>query len=119
MSRAAADQDVFRAIADPSRRTILLALAERPHTFQELHALVPVTKGTVSAHLSILVAVGLATVSVVDRRHHYALGFEPLLEVDDWLALFRHHWTRYLDGLSESMRRAAASRPARRPPPSA
>ncbi len=68
MSRAAAEQDVFRAVADASRRVILDALAERPHSFRELHALLPLTKGAVSQHLAILVAVGLVSVTIVDRQ---------------------------------------------------
>lgn len=113
MSRAAAEQDVFRAIADASRRTILDALAERPHSFQELHTVLPVSKGTLSQHLAILVAVGLASVHVVDRQHHYALVFEPLLEIDDWIARYRHCWTRHIDDLSEAMRRHRAARDQR------
>jgi hypothetical protein len=41
------EQDIFRAVADESRRTILDALAERTHNFQELHALLEITKGAV------------------------------------------------------------------------
>jgi DNA-binding transcriptional ArsR family regulator len=116
MSRAAAEQDVFRAVADESLRTILEALAERPHSFQELQALLTISKGTVSQHLAILVAVGLVSSSVEGRQHHYALVPEPLQEIDDWVNRFRPCWTIYLEGLSESMRRAAAARRARRAP---
>ena len=120
MSRAAAEQDVFRAIADLSRRTILDALTEGPKTFQELHAALPVSKPAVSQHLAILVAVGLVSVSRdADRRSTYALVPEPLLEIDNWMAQYRPLWTVHLEGLSAAMRRhraakaaAQASRPA-------
>lgn len=115
-TRAAAEGDVFRAVADESRRTILEALVERPHTFQELQALLTISKGTVSQHLSILLAVGVVSCSVEGRQRHYALVPEPLQEIDDWVNRFRPCWTIYLEGLSESMRRQSAARRAQRPP---
>ena len=118
MSRAADEQDIFRAVADESRRTILDALAERTHSFQELHALLEITKGAVSQHLSILIACGLVSSSMVGRQRHYALVYEPLQEIDDWLSHFRHFWTRYLEGMSEAMREQAARRRLRRGLPS-
>ena len=104
--------DTFRAVADASRRTLLDALAEGPKTFQQLHALLPLTKGAVSQHLSILFAAGLVSVVVAaDRSRTYSLVPEPLQEIDDWVDRYRHFWTRYLDGLGEAMRRHRASRP--------
>lgn len=112
MTRAAGQDDTFRAVADTSRRTLLGALAEGPKSFQELHALLPVTKSAVSQHLAILLAAGLVSVEVSpDRRRTYALVPEPLQQIDDWVDQYRHFWTRYLEGLGEAMRRHRASRP--------
>jgi DNA-binding transcriptional ArsR family regulator len=113
MSRTADEQDVFRAVADLSRRTILDALAEGPKTFQELHAALPVSKPAVSQHLAILVAAGLASVRRdADRRSTYALVPEPLLEIDDWIAQYRSFWTVHLEGLGAAMRRHRAAKAA-------
>jgi DNA-binding transcriptional ArsR family regulator len=120
MVRSTHRADTFRAVADASRRTMLDALADGPKTFQELHAMLPVTKGAVSQHLSILLEAGLVSVDVAgDRRRIYALVPEPLQEIDDWVDRYRHFWTRYLEGLGEAMRRHRAANPraasARRP----
>ena len=112
MVRSAARSDTFRAVADASRRTMLGALAEGEKTFQQLHALLPLTKGAVSQHLSILLEAGLVSVTVAaDRRRTYALLAEPLQEIDDWVDQYRHFWTRYLEGLGEAMRRHRALHP--------
>jgi len=112
VTRTAGQADTFRAVADSSRRTLLEALAEGPKTFQQLHALLPLTKSAVSQHVSILLAAGLVSVVVAaDRRRTYALVPEPLQEIDDWVDQYRGFWTRYLDGLGEAMRRHRASRP--------
>jgi len=113
VTRTAAQADTFRAVADASRRTLIAALAEGPKTFQELHALLAVTKSAVSQHLSILLQAGLVSVDVAaDRRRTYALVPEPLQEIDDWVDQYRHFWTRYLEGLGEAMRRHRDSRPS-------
>lgn len=120
MRRAAESHDVFRAAADPSRRAMLEALAEGPRTFQELHALLPVSKSAVSQHLTILVAAGLASVTTVGRQRQYALVSDPLEEIADWIGLFEHSWTSNLHGLGAAMRAFRAAhprRPAGRPAP--
>ena len=58
MTRAAGHDETFRAVADASRRVLLGALAEGPKSFQDLHALLPLTKSAVSQHLAILLARG-------------------------------------------------------------
>lgn len=107
-------QDVFRAVADPSRRAILEALAEDSRTFQQLHALLPVSKSAVSQHLAILVAAGLVSVATVGRQRQYALVPDPLEEIADWVGRFEHFWARHLEGLGEAMRAFRATHP--RPP---
>lgn len=107
--------DVFRAVADASRRVLLGALAEGPRTFQELHALLPVTKSAVSQHLAILVAAGLASAATVGRQRHYALVPDPLEEIADWVSLFEHGWMVDLAHLGAAMRAYRVEHP--RPSP--
>jgi DNA-binding transcriptional ArsR family regulator len=111
-------QDIFRAVADPSRRVLLEALAEEPRTFQQLHVLLPVSKSAVSQHLAILVAAGLVSAATVGRQRQYTLVPDPLEEIADWVGHFEHFWARHLDGLGAAMRGFRAAHPRRpaRPP---
>jgi DNA-binding transcriptional ArsR family regulator len=111
--QAGQGQDVFRAVADPSRRALLEALAEDPRTFQQLHALLPVSKSAVSQHLAILVAAGLVAVATIGRQRQYALVPDPLEEIADWVGHFEHFWARHLDGLGAAMRAFRAAHPRR------
>lgn len=104
MTRTTADTDVFRAIADGSRRTILDALSSGPKSFRDLHALLPITKSAVSQHISVLVSVGLVSVDDDDRLRRYELTPAPLEEVDGWLAEYRSFWTGRLDRLDAALR---------------
>lgn len=109
MSRATADTDVYRAIADPSRRVLLDALRDGPRSFADLHALLPVTKGAVSQHLSILTKVGLVSVNDDDRAHRYELTPAPLHEIDEWIDHYREFWTGRLDALGAELRRRTSA----------
>jgi DNA-binding transcriptional ArsR family regulator len=104
--------DVYRAVADPSRRVLLNALVDGPRSFQDLHALLDMTKGAVSQHLSVLVAAGLVTVNPGDRSRRYALTPAPLAEVDEWLDRYRSFWEDRLDALEVAVRRRRRGRPA-------
>lgn len=108
--RTTAATDVFRAVADPSRRTLLQALLDGPKSFPELNSLVPLTKGAVSQHLSILVSVGLVSINPEDRSQRYQLTPAPLAEVDAWLDDYRVFWNDRLDRLGEALDRGRDAR---------
>jgi hypothetical protein len=116
MSRAAADQDVFRAVADESRRTILEALAEGPHSFQELQALLTISRTRSRSTWPSWSRWVWCRAAWRDDSMTTRWCPNPLQEIDDWINRFRPCWTIYLEGLSEAMRRQAAARRARRPP---
>lgn len=108
--RATADADVYRAVADPSRRVLLHALLDGPKSFQDLHALLPVTKGAVSQHLSVLARVGLVAVNDDDRSRRYELTPAPLHEIDEWLGEYRRFWNERLDVLGAVLGEATGRR---------
>lgn len=82
-------QTVFEVIADPTRRTILDLLRERPHMVGELADVLDITQPGVSKHLRILREVGLVNVHVEAQWRKYELNPAPLTEVDAWLAPYR------------------------------
>jgi DNA-binding transcriptional ArsR family regulator len=108
--RTTADQDVFRAVADPSRRKLLNEMIAGPKTFQELHSLLPVTKGAVSQHLSILMSVGLVAVTTHENIRAYQLVPAPLEEIAEWIDGYRSFWVSRLETLEVVLRQRAASK---------
>ena len=92
--------DVFEAVAEPSRRALLDALAEGERTAGELVDTLPrLTQPTVSRHLRVLREVGLVEVRPDAQRRIYALRAEGLAEMDAWIARYRRHWAGHLDAL--------------------
>ena len=96
---------VLRALADPSRRTMLDTLAGGPATAGELAALLPIARPGVSRHLRVLREAGLVVARKEAQRRVYSLRPEPLSEIDEWLGRYRALWVQRLDALHTEVAR--------------
>ncbi len=100
MPRPSATEDVFRAVADPTRRAALTALRERPGlAVGQLAERLEIGMPALSRHLAVLRAAGLVTEQRSGRHRIYRLRPEPLRELYDWAAVFREFWTDRIDNL--------------------
>lgn len=98
---AAADprEQVFDALADPTRRRMLGLLGDRGEaTATELAAELPVTRQAVAKHLSALAEVGLVEPTREGREVRYRLTPAPLSGAMAWMAAVGGRWdTRLAD----------------------
>ena len=99
MHRARADSDVFRAIADPTRRAILDRLRAGPAPVNALAAGFSLSRPAVSKHLRILRASRLVKEQKVGRERLYRLQPAPLQSAIGWLEGYRFFWQKSLDNL--------------------
>jgi DNA-binding transcriptional ArsR family regulator len=99
MHRARADSDVYRAIADPTRRAILDRLRAGPAPVNALAAGFSLSRPAISKHLRILRASRLVEEQRVGRERLYRLQPEPLQSAIGWLEGYRMFWQRGLDNL--------------------
>ena len=93
------EQRVFRALADPTRRTILVALFETDgQTVGDLVALFPdVTRFAVMKHLTVLEEADLVATHRVGREKHHHLNPVPIAEIADrWVSKYAQPFTRTL-----------------------
>src|SRR3954471_2368482 len=89
---AAMDDDVFKALADPSRRTLLDRLYERDgRTLGDLEGALPgMTRFGVMKHLRVLEMAGLVTSRKLGRERRHYLNAVPIREMHDrWLDRYR------------------------------
>jgi len=100
---------VFEVLAEPSRRAILGLLASSELSVGEIERQLGMPQPTVSKHLRVLREAGFVEAEVDAQRRLYRLRFEPLREVDDWLAPFRRRWARHLDALERHLDRMEKS----------
>ena len=94
-------EQVFVALADPTRRTILAALAtDGPSTATDLAALLPITRQAVAKHLAVMSDAGLITSEPGERRRvRYRLRSAPVQVAQQYLAALAHSWDDRLDAL--------------------
>ena len=93
--------EVFGALADPTRREVLRSLAERPGlTASHLAGELPMTRQAVSKHLSALSGAGLVTARREGRETHYTLTPAPLAGAMEWMADVGAEWDERLARLA-------------------
>ena len=85
-------------LGDPSRRAIVLLLADRPRPVLELAARLPISRPAVSQHLKVLKDAGLVDEEPVGTRRVYRLNEVGLLALRDQLDTF---WNRALHAFQD------------------
>lgn len=89
----------FAALADPTRRAIVLRLAEGEATVSELAEPFDLQLPTVSKHLKVLQKAGLVTQTRKAQWRPCRLEAARLREVAEWAERFRQHWEHRFDRL--------------------
>lgn len=94
-------RDVFNAIADPTRRSILMSLTSESQNVNALADKFDMTRQAVSLHIKYLQECGVITVKKEGRERYCNLEAQKLVEVGDWLEPFRKMWAGKLNQLDE------------------
>lgn len=95
--------DVFQAIADPTRRSLLKLLAIKEMPISSITECFPLSRTAVNKHLHVLFDAGLVSSRKVGREKRYNLRPEPLLELNQWLSFFEQYWANKLSNLKAYM----------------
>jgi len=82
-------RDIFQAIADPTRRAILVLVAVQAMTPNSIAEHFDITRQSISKHLRILSECDLLHQKQDGREIYYELKFDKMKEIDDWLTQFR------------------------------
>lgn len=93
----------FRALADPTRRSILRLLASKEMTIAEVAENFEMTRAAVKKHLSILCEGDLISVQVSGRSRVNALNPEGLKSVVNWFSYFDAFWDDRLNTLKSEI----------------
>lgn len=96
-------QPTFRALADPTRREILLMLRDRDLTIGEVAENFEMTRAAVKKHLTVLSDGGLITVRTNGRERINQLNPKGIAPVIDWLQFFDTFWDDRLAALKTAI----------------
>jgi DNA-binding transcriptional ArsR family regulator len=92
--------DIFSALADPTRRSILEMLAGNDgFPASEIHDKFQVSPQAISQHLKILREANLVHVEKKAQQRIYRINTDAMVELEKWSQSMRHRWTRRLDAM--------------------
>lgn len=97
-------RDVFQAIADPTRRAILLLVVSQSMTAGAIAANFDTARPTVSKHLQILTECKLLEQEQNGREIYYHLNLQKVQEIADFIEPFRKMWEERFDKLESAMK---------------
>ncbi|WP_132528100.1 metalloregulator ArsR/SmtB family transcription factor [Rhizobium sp. BK376] len=91
--------ETFAALADPTRRAIVMRLAEGEATVNELAAPFDISLPAISRHLKVLETAGLITRGRSAQLRPCRIEAGPLKEIADWVERYRGFWDQSFDRL--------------------
>ena len=97
-------RDVFQAIADPTRRAILLLVASQAMTAGAIASNFNTARPTVSKHLQILTECKLLEQKQTGREIYYQLNPQKMKEIADFIEPFRNMWEDRFNKLENIMK---------------
>src|SRR3569623_88881 len=112
MARAATTSDAFNAIAEPRRRQILLFLADREYSVNEIVNGLRVDQPSVPKHLRVLRNTGLVRMRCNGRQKLYRTNAEGIKPLHEWASEFERYWSHQLKRVKELAEKRAASKPS-------
>lgn len=94
---------VFAALADPTRRAILLRLMEGDASVAQLAAPFDMSQPAVSKHLKVLESAGLISRTRVATANYSHLEAGPLREATEWMQRYKRFWNESFDKLDAAL----------------
>ena len=91
----------FMALADPTRRAILMRLAEDEYSVSELAEPFEISLPAISKHLRTLENAGLIVRKKQGRVHRFQLDAEPMKDAAAWIEKYRTFWENQFDALEK------------------
>jgi DNA-binding transcriptional ArsR family regulator len=95
----------YAALADPTRRALLVALRSGDARITDLAAPLPMTFAGVSRHIGVLESAGLVRRAVRGREHWVSVRPETLSAAQDWISEQTAFWSRRADALADRLAR--------------
>ncbi len=98
--------DIFSALADPTRRSILTLLAKQGGlSVNEIFHKFPISQPAISQHLKVLRNAKLVDVSKNEQKHIYAINTSSIDSLQNWAQEMKQLWTSRLDRLDDVLKK--------------
>ena len=98
------DADIFKVLADPTRRAVLERLASNEMTATELREGFAISQPAMSQHLAVLRGAGLVSERRDGRFVNYRVEPHGMAPLHEWLAKYRAFWPGRIDDLKNLLK---------------
>jgi DNA-binding transcriptional ArsR family regulator len=98
------DPDLFRALADPTRRAVFERLSEKEMSVSALKAGFAISQPAISQHLAVLREAGLVAERREGRNAHYRAVPQALNPLADWVERYRAFWPDRIEMLKDVLK---------------
>lgn len=98
------EPDVFRALADPTRRLLLERLTDGERNATELRGGLDLSQPAVSQHIAVLRDAGLVAERRIGRNVMYRVDPRGLGPLVDWLTRYRAFWPQRIEKLKSLLK---------------
>jgi DNA-binding transcriptional ArsR family regulator len=98
------DADIFKVLADPTRRAVLERLASAEMTATELREGFAISQPAMSQHLAVLRGAGLVSERRDGRYVNYRVEPQGMAPLHEWLAKYRAFWPGRIDDLKDLLK---------------
>jgi DNA-binding transcriptional ArsR family regulator len=96
--------DSFLALADPTRREILMMLSRKTHSINSIADNFDISRPAVSKHIKVLSATGFITIEDKGRERLCMLNHQGFNEVMEWINYFEDYWNGKMKSLDKFLR---------------
>lgn len=98
------EAEIFRALADPTRRAVFERLADGEKNATQLRDGLPISQPAMSQHLAVLRSAGLVAEQREGRNVNYRVDPAGLAQVDRWLRRYQAFWPARAEALSRLLK---------------
>src|SRR5882757_2142142 len=96
--------DIFKALADPTRRAVFEKLADGSKNATALREGIAISQPAMSQHLAVLRAAGLVREQRQGRFVNYEVDPDGIASIGTWLARYRAYWPERIDALRDLLK---------------
>lgn len=98
------EADIFKALADSTRRSVFERLADGEKNATELRSGLAISQPAMSQHLAVLRAAGLVLERRTGRHVNYRINPDGLAEIGRWLSRYRAFWPARVEALKQVLK---------------
>ncbi len=98
------ETEIFKALADPTRRAVYEKLSAQAMNATELRAGMTISQPAMSQHLAVLRGAGLVTEEKAGRTVRYAVAPGGLAPLNDWMRRYSRFWPERIGALEQVLK---------------